>query len=39
MSEDLLKIGIKDYRPEAVIVNYYTEKDAMGGHLDDGEEN
>jgi alkylated DNA repair protein alkB family protein 1 len=32
---DLLKLD--DYNPEAVIVNYYTEKDYMGGHLDDGE--
>lgn len=32
---ELMKLS--DYNPEAVIVNYYGEKDNMGGHLDDGE--
>ena len=32
---ELLKRG--DYRPEALIINYYASKNVMGGHLDDGE--
>ena len=31
----LLNMG--DYRPEALIINYYGSKNVMGGHLDDGE--
>jgi DNA alkylation damage repair protein AlkB len=31
----LLKMG--EYRPEALIVNYYGSRNFMGGHLDDGE--
>jgi len=30
-------MGIEDFNPESVIINYYGEKDYMGGHLDDGE--
>lgn len=30
-------LGLPPYLPEALIVNYYAEKDYMGGHLDDGE--
>lgn len=30
-------LDLQSYNPEAVIVNYYSNKDAMGGHLDDGE--
>ena len=26
-----------NYRPEAVLINYYGLKDTMNGHLDDGE--
>ena len=26
-----------NYKPQSVIVNYYSYKDRMGGHLDDGE--
>ena len=29
---------VKNYRAQAVIVNYYKIKDYMTGHLDDGEE-
>lgn len=29
--------GCSEYKPQAVIVNYYKSKDYMGGHLDDGE--
>lgn len=32
---DTLKL--KDYSPEALIINYYNWKNNMGGHLDDGE--
>lgn len=30
-------LKLQEYNPEAVIVNYYSDKDYMGGHLDDGE--
>ena len=30
-------LKLESYNPEAVIVNYYSSKDYMGGHLDDGE--
>ena len=30
-------LNIQNYDPESVIVNYYSNKDTMGGHLDDGE--
>ncbi len=32
---NLLKL--KQYNPEAVIINYYADNNYMGGHLDDGE--
>lgn len=39
-TKDVFSSHIKDidqYNPESVIINYYGEKDYMGGHLDDGE--
>lgn len=35
--QDLKNPEFESYNPEAIIVNYYTSKSRMGGHLDDGE--